>query len=51
MFVRQFGFPLVILITVVNIAILCTMACNPALARKYPMNYYLLGGFTVCEGL
>jgi len=34
-----------------TIVFMCVISCNPQLARTFPHNYYLLGGFTLCEGL
>lgn len=33
-----------------TIVFMCVISCNPQLARTFPQNYYLLGGFTLCEG-
>jgi len=32
-----------------TIVFMCVISCNPQLAREFPYNYYLLGGFTLCE--
>jgi len=51
-FVRHYGFPLVIAITILNIGFLCALTCCGAEnLRTSPTNYLLLGGFTVTEGL
>jgi len=53
-FVRHYGFPLVIAVTVLNIVFLCMMICPCGCQnnmRTFPTNYLLLGGFTVTEGL
>jgi len=53
-FVRHWGFPLVIGISVLNIVFLCFLICPCGCQenmRTYPKNYFLLGGFTITEGL
>lgn len=53
-FVKAWGFPLVIGITVVNILFLCFLICPCGCQknmRTFPQNYILLGGFTFTEGL
>jgi hypothetical protein len=34
-----------------TIVFMCVISCNPALARTFPQNYFLLAAFTLCEGL
>jgi hypothetical protein len=53
-FVRHYGFPLVIGVTVLNILFLCFMICPCGCEknmRTFPTNYLLLGGFTITEGV
>jgi len=33
-----------------TIIFMCVISCNPQLAQNFPYNYWLLGGFTICEG-
>jgi len=53
-FVRTHGLPLVILVSVLNIvflfALTCPCGCEKNM-RTFPLNYLLLGGFTVTEGV
>lgn len=52
--VQMHGFPLVILVSVLNIAFLFAMTCPCGCERNmrtFPTNYILLGGFTATEGL
>mmetsp|Transcript_16663 Transcript_16663/g.30985 ORF Transcript_16663/g.30985 Transcript_16663/m.30985 type:complete len:247 (+) Transcript_16663:76-816(+) len=53
-FVRVYGFPLMIFVTVLNIgfliALTCPCGCEKNM-RTFPTNYILLGCFTVTEGL
>lgn len=54
LFVKQHGLPLVIGVTVLNILFLCFLICPCGCQenmRKYPLNFCLLGGFTITEGL
>lgn len=53
-FVKHHGFPLVIAVSVLNIAFLFCMICPCGCQdnmRKVPLNYALLGGFTITEGI
>lgn len=52
-FAKAYGFPLVILAVVLNIAFLCFLVCPCGCEenmRRFPRNYLLLGGFTLTEG-
>mmetsp|Transcript_135582 Transcript_135582/g.377592 ORF Transcript_135582/g.377592 Transcript_135582/m.377592 type:complete len:241 (+) Transcript_135582:80-802(+) len=53
-FVKMHGFPLVIFAVVLNLCFLFAMMCPCGCERNlriFPINYLLLGGFTVTEGL
>lgn len=53
-FVKAYGLPLVIAVTVINILFLCMMICPCGCQknmRTFPTNYLLLGGFTLTEGV
>lgn len=53
-YVETDGYPLVILASILNIAVLCLMLCPCGCERNmrtYPTNYLLLGAFTVTEGI
>ena len=41
---------LLFLVVILSFAILIPLACCKSVARQVPINYYLLAGFTFCEG-
>lgn len=43
------NFWLAILAAIAGIVLSCTLFCVPSVARKVPLNYYLMIAFTVCE--
>merc|ERR1719379_954713 len=33
-----------------TMAFMCVISCNPQLGRTFPLNLWILAGFTICEG-
>lgn len=44
------GQPCIIAVSVLNIALVCAMACCQSATRSFPMNYIMLFAFTATEG-
>lgn len=41
----------IIILFILSFGFLIALSCFPSVARKAPRNYFILGAFTVCEGL